>query len=93
MDSYGHPRLSRKDAHAIVKFLLPMIDLKGEKKMKDLGTMKACMQWLGKIARGKTWDEHMAAAADETYAKWESTLGKEAGNNKNDAPLFEIGGV
>jgi hypothetical protein len=74
VDGYGHPRLSWKDAHAIVKFLLPRINLKGEKKMNDFGTMKACMQWLWKIARRMTWDEHMAAAADETYAKWELTL-------------------
>ena len=74
VDGYGHPRLSRKDAHANVKFLLPRIDFKGEKKMKDFGTMKACVQWLGKIACEMTWDEHMAAAADVMYAKWELTL-------------------
>ena len=38
VDGDGHPRLPRKDARAIVKFLLPRIDLKGEKKMRGFET-------------------------------------------------------
>jgi len=31
-----NPKLNRKSAHAIVRFLLPRVDIKGELKMKDL---------------------------------------------------------
>ena len=32
----GNPKLNRKSAHAIVRFLLPRVDINGELKMKDL---------------------------------------------------------
>ena len=54
--------------------------------------MKACVQWLGQIAQGMTWDEHMAAAAEETWAKWK-LMWEDAGSTQNDALLFELGGV
>ncbi len=50
----GNSKLSRKNAHAIVKFLLPRIVIKEELKMKDLTSMKACVKWLGEIAREMT---------------------------------------
>ena len=46
-----------------MKFLLLRIDIKGEKKLKDFGTMKACAQGLGHIAQGMNWDKHMEAYA------------------------------
>lgn len=58
-DGHKYPTLPRKDAIAIVRVLLPRIDIKGEMKMKDLSTAKACIKWLGEIGRGTTWDEEM----------------------------------
>ncbi len=53
----------------VVKFLLPRIDIKGEHKLKDFGTMKKCNKWLGEIGRGMTWDEHMVVAVEESRAE------------------------
>jgi len=55
----GYPKMNMKRAKSIIKVLLPMIDVKGEHKMKDFGTVGVCLKWLGEIARGMTWDEHM----------------------------------
>ena len=56
---HQYPRLGRKDAFAIVRVLLPHLDIKGEMKLKDFSTAKACIKWLGEIGRGTTWDEEM----------------------------------
>ena len=48
------------NAYAIVKIPLPVVDIKREDKLKDFGTLKACVKWLGDIGRGVNWDEHMA---------------------------------
>ena len=63
VDEIGHPRLNKKDSLAVVKFLLPRVDITGKLKLKDFNLMKKCIVWRGEIARGMTWDEHMAAAA------------------------------
>jgi hypothetical protein len=63
VDEIRHPWLNKKDSLAVVKFLLPMVDITGKLKLKDFNSMKKCIVWLGEIARGMTWDEHMAAAA------------------------------
>ena len=76
----GFPDLDRSLSYAVVKFLLPKIDIKGELHLKDFGTMKKCNVWLGGIGRGMTWDKHMEAAVAESRAK----LG---------APLFALGGA
>ena len=89
MDGDRRPRLNRKNAYAIVKFLLPRIDIKGEKKLKDFGTMKACVQWLGQIAWGMIWDKHMEAAVLEMWDKWNLGLGTEC--IQGAAPLFKMG--
>jgi len=86
----GNLKLNRKSAHAIVRFLLPRVDNKGELKMKDFNSMKACVKWLGEVKRRMTWDEHMHAAAEEKTAAYEEI-------NENSAvgaaPLFELGSV
>ena len=64
-DGHQYPRLARKDAVAIVRVLLPHLDIKGETKMKDLSTAKACIKWLGKIGRGTTWDEEMKVVEEK----------------------------
>jgi hypothetical protein len=64
----------------VVKFLLPKIDIKGELRLKDFGTMKKCNAWLGRIGRGLSWDEHIEDAVAKSRAK----LG--------GAPLFTLGG-
>ncbi len=74
------PNLDRPSSYSVVKFLLPRIDIKGELKLKDFGTMKKCNTWLGEIGRGVTCDEHMEAAVEESRAE----LG---------APLFKMGEV
>lgn len=58
-DGHQYPTIPRKDAVAIVRVLLPCIDIKGELKMKDFSTAKACIKWLGEIGRGTTWDAEM----------------------------------
>ncbi len=55
----GYPKMNLKNAKSIIKVLLPIIDIKGELKMKDFSTVGVCLKWLGEIARGMTWDEHM----------------------------------
>ncbi len=62
VDTFGHPRLNKKDSLALVKFLLPKVDILGELKLKDFNLMKECNVWLGEIGRGMTWDKHMVAA-------------------------------
>jgi hypothetical protein len=72
----GSPVLQRKDAVAIVRVLLPRIDVKGERKIKEFSTAKACMKWLGEIGRGTTWDEEMRGIESEVEAN-----GLEAGGS------------
>jgi len=76
-DANGCPDLDRPSSYAVVKFLLPKIDIKGELRLKDFGTMKKCNTWLGGIGRGMTWDEHMEAAVAKSM----------------ENPLFTLGGV
>ena len=54
VDEIGHPRLNKKDSLAVVKFLLPRVDITGKLKLKDFNSMKKCIVWLGEIARGMT---------------------------------------
>ena len=56
---FSYPVLVRKDAVAIVRALLPRIDILGQLKMKEFSTAKACIKWLGEIGRGTTWDVEM----------------------------------
>ena len=57
----GSPQLKRTDAFAIVRVLLPRLDVKKEAKMGDFKTVKDCVKWLGGICKGTTWDEEMEA--------------------------------
>jgi hypothetical protein len=57
----GSPQLKRTDALAIIRVLLPRLDVKKEVKIGDLKTVKDCIQWLGGIRKGTTWDEEMEA--------------------------------
>jgi hypothetical protein len=49
VDGDGNLKLNWKSAHAIVRFLLPRVDIKGELKMQDFNSMKACVKWLGEV--------------------------------------------
>jgi hypothetical protein len=57
--------LNKKDSLGVMKFLLllPRVDIMGKLKLKDFNSMKKCIVWLGEIARGMSWDKHMAAGA------------------------------
>jgi hypothetical protein len=44
VDEMGHPRLNRKDSLAVVKFLLPRVDITGKLKLKDFNSMKKCIE-------------------------------------------------
>ncbi len=57
--------LNKKDSLAVVKFLLPRVDITGKLKLKDFNSMKKCVVWLAEITWGMTWDEHMVAVARE----------------------------
>ena len=63
-EEHRYPSLSRKDAVSIMRVLLPIIDVKGELKMKDFSTAKLCIKWLGEIGRGTTWEDEMQVVAD-----------------------------
>ena len=77
-----------------MRFLLPRVDIKGELKMKDCNSMKACVKWLGKVKRGMTWDEHMHAAAEVKKAAYEEMWRADNTNLAvGAAPLFELGSV
>ncbi len=69
--------MDKKASYAVVKFLLPRVDIKGELKLKDFNMMKKCIKWLEEIRRGMTWDEHMEAAVEDRRA----------------SPMFSLGGV
>ncbi len=70
VDVIRHPRLNKKDSLVLVKFLLPKVDILGELKLKDFNLMKKCNMWLGEIGHKMTWDEHMAAAAQDIGEQW-----------------------
>ena len=53
VDEMGHPRLNKKDSLAVVKFLLPRVDITGTLKLKDFNSMKKCVVWLAEIALGR----------------------------------------
>ena len=94
MDIIGHPQLNKKDSLALVKFLLPKVDILGELKLKDFNSMKKCNVWLGEIGRGMTWDEHMLAAAQDIGEQWRAEgeiLGKDL--RLDGPPMFELGVV
>ena len=57
----GCPILNRKDAYAIVRVLLPRLDVKKEFKLGQFKNAKDCVKWLGEIGQGTTWDEEMSA--------------------------------
>ena len=52
VDANGCLELDRPSSYAVVKFLLPKIDIKGELHLKDFRTMKKCNEWFGGIRRG-----------------------------------------
>jgi hypothetical protein len=94
VDEIGHPRLNKKDSLAVVKFLLPKVDITGKLKLKDFNSMKKCILWLGEIARGMTWEEHMAVAALDIREQWE-TEGEILGEDLmlDAPPIFALGGI
>ncbi len=51
VDDDGSPRLNKTDSHAILTFLLPIVDITGTLKLKDHSLMKKCTVWFGGIAR------------------------------------------
>ena len=46
VDVIAHPQLNKKDSLALVKFLLPKVNILGELKLKDFNSMKKCNVWL-----------------------------------------------
>ena len=62
VDANVFPDLDRSSRYAVVKFLLPKIDINGELRLKNSRTMKKCNVWLGGIGREVKWDKHMEAA-------------------------------
>jgi len=86
--------LNKKDSLAVVKFLLPRVDITGKLRLKDYNLMKKCIVWLGEIAWGMTWDEHKAAAALDIQEQWE-TEGEILGEDLmlDAPPIFALGGI
>ncbi len=94
VDKIGHMRLNKKDSLAVVKFLLPRVDIMGKLKLKAFNSMKKCIVWLGEIARGMTWDEHLAAAALDIREQWKAE-GEILGEDLmlDAQPIFALGGI
>ncbi len=44
VDADGNPVLDKKASYAVVMFLLPRVDIKGELKLKDFNLMKKCVK-------------------------------------------------
>ena len=82
--------MNLKNAKSIIKVLLPIIDIKGELKMKDFGTVGVCLKWLGEIARGMTWDEHMKEYMNKL---WEERACDGLNLDVTAPSLFQLGGV
>jgi hypothetical protein len=94
VDDDGSLRLNKNDSYAIVKFLLPIVDITEALKLKDYNSMKKCVVWLGGIARGMNWDEHMVAAGLEIRDQWEAEGEIDGEKISYDTPsLFALGGV
>jgi hypothetical protein len=86
----GWPKMHLKPAKSIIKVLLPMIDIKGELKMKNFDRVGVCLKWLGEIARGMTWDQHMR---EYMMIVWEERATEGHTFDLTAPPLFEVGGV
>ena len=86
----GYPKMNLKNAKSIIKVLLPIIDIKGELKMKDFGTVGVCLKWLGAVARGMTWDEHMKEYMNKL---WEERACAGLDLDVTAPSLFQLGGV
>ena len=84
------PKMHLKPAKSIIKVLLPMIDIKGELKMKNFDRVGVCLKWLGEIARGMTWDQHMR---EYMMIVWEERATEGHTFDLPAPPLFEVGGV
>ena len=84
------PKMHLKPAKSIIKVLLPMIDIKGELKMKNFDRVGVCLKWLGEIARGMTWDQHMR---EYMMIVWEERATEGHTFDLTAPPLFEVGGV
>jgi len=96
VDGDGNPKLNRKSACVIVRFLLQRVDIKGELKMKDFNWLMVCVKWLGKVKREMTWDEHMHMSEEEKTATYEEMWRADNDNDNSavgEAPLFELGSV
>jgi hypothetical protein len=94
VDVVGHPQLNKKDSLALVKFLLPKVDILGELKLKDFNSMKKRNMWLGEIGHGMTWDEHMVVTGQDIGEQWLTAEEIWGEDSRLDGPLmFELGGV
>ena len=47
IDADGNPVLDKNASYAVVKFLLPRVDILGELKLKDFNSMKSASSGLG----------------------------------------------
>jgi hypothetical protein len=66
------------------------IDIKGELKMKNFDRVGVCLKWLGEIAQGMTWDQHMRECMMKV---WEERATEGHTFDVTAPPLFEVGGV
>ncbi len=52
VDGEGYPVMNRKDAFAVVKVLLPSLDILNDLKLSNFRAVKECVKWLGEIYLG-----------------------------------------
>ena len=76
-DEEGYPVMNKKDAYAILRILLPRLDVKKELRLGSFKTMKDCVKWLGDVRGGTSWDEEMAAWESEVAAAEDRDLAEE----------------
>ena len=58
--------------------------------MKNFDRVGVCLKWLGEIARGMTWDQHMS---EYMMKVWEERETEGHTFNVTAPPLFEVEGV
>ena len=75
-DMNVNPKLNKDGAVSIVKVLMPKIA--PEEKVGKYTSMGKCVEWLGKVARGTTWDSEM----DKLEADWLAKQGEKARSTK-----------
>ena len=67
VDEIGHLRLNKKDSLAVVKFLLPRVDITRKLKLKDFNSMKKCIVLGTSTWRRRRWTYECSGRPRENF--------------------------